>query len=102
MALTKREAEERAAALLKIARAPGSDPAIVASKTTRAPFGWICFYESRKYLETGEARYALAGNGPIVVNGHDGTAVMLSPLVSLSEQVEQYRREWGRVHDAAS
>jgi hypothetical protein len=102
MALTKREAEERAAAVLRIARDPGSDSAIVAAKTTRAPFGWICFYESRKFLETGESRYALAGNGPIVVNGRDGTAVMLSPLVSLADQVREYEREWGRVHDATA
>ena len=102
MALTKREAEESAARLLRIARNPGSDSAIVAARTTRAPFGWICFYESRKYLETHEDRHSLPEHAPIVVNGRDGTAVMLSPLVSLADQVRQYEREWGRVHDAAS
>lgn len=101
MALTKREAEQRAAALLRIARPPGARWAIWAAKTMRAPFGWICVYQSRQYLESGEVDYMLVGNGPIVVNGHDGTAVMESHRDSLEDLVARYEREWGRVPDSA-
>ena len=36
----------------------------------RKPYGWIFFYNSRRYLETRSPLLALAGNGPVVVERH--------------------------------
>jgi len=39
---------------------------IEAGRTIRRPYGWIVFYNSKKYLE-GDSHAALYGNGPLVV-----------------------------------
>jgi hypothetical protein len=37
------------------------------SATIEKPYGWIFFYNSPRYVETGELMYALVGQGPVVV-----------------------------------
>ena len=41
---------------------------IVDSLTLEKPYGWVFFYNSRKFVETGLLQYRLAGNGPVIVN----------------------------------
>lgn len=60
---------------------PGGDVAVVVTDATiERPWGWVFFYESRRFLETGDFPSRLVGNAPIVVNGatghaeHSGTA----------------------------
>lgn len=95
MGLTKRQAEERAAALLRANRERGSDWAIIASRTTKASFGWICWYDSVTFLKTNESRCAIAGAGPIVVNGRDGTAELAGSGVPIADLIQMYERKWG-------
>jgi hypothetical protein len=33
---------------------------------------WVVTYNTRRFAETGEIRYALAGNGPLIVNRRTG------------------------------
>ena len=33
---------------------------------------WVVTYNTRRFSETGEIRYALAGNGPLIVNRRTG------------------------------
>lgn len=40
---------------------------IIESWTIEKPYGWIFFYNSRRYVETGELLYSLVGQGPVVV-----------------------------------
>ena len=40
---------------------------IIESMTIEKPYGWIFFYNSRRYVETGELAYALIGQGPVIV-----------------------------------
>lgn len=41
--------------------------AIIESETIEKPYGWIFFYNSRRYVESGDLVYAFAGQGPVVV-----------------------------------
>jgi hypothetical protein len=41
---------------------------VVDESTIEKPFGWIFFYQSKKFLETGIFMHRLAGNGPVFVN----------------------------------
>ena len=41
-------------------------------ETIEKPFGWVFFYNSKKYLETGELREMLAGNAPFIVDKSNG------------------------------
>lgn len=40
---------------------------IVDEDTVTLPWGWVFFYNSREYLETGDDLYTIAGNAPIAV-----------------------------------
>jgi Immunity protein 35 len=54
-------AEEAVAAL-------GDEFAMISDKTIEVSGGWIFFYNSREFIETGNPISALAGNGPIFVD----------------------------------
>ena len=34
---------------------------------------WVAIYNTRKYVETGRSRFALAGNGPLFIDCETGT-----------------------------
>ncbi|TGL15866.1 YrhB domain-containing protein [Leptospira meyeri] len=47
----------------------GEDSArIIDELTIIKPYGWIFFYQSKKYLETKDNKYLLFGTGPILLN----------------------------------
>jgi hypothetical protein len=58
--------------------------------TIERPFGWVFFYTSRLYLETGEIRYALAGNAPFTVNRHTGEIVKTGTARPVHEYIAEY------------
>jgi Immunity protein 35 len=66
--LTKSEALELVSkGLQQMSRS--ADPfVVVEEKTIETPFGWVFFYNSKRFVETGEYQYQLAGNGPVIVN----------------------------------
>ncbi|WP_343639681.1 YrhB domain-containing protein [Roseateles sp.] len=70
---------------------PGGDSLVLLLQhTIERPFGWVFFYTSRLYRETGEARYALAGNAPFIVNRRSGEVV----ITGTARPVEQYIAEY--------
>lgn len=44
------------------------DVAIMDEHTREEDFGWVFFYESKTYLQTGDFRHRLVGNGPLIVD----------------------------------
>ncbi len=38
------------------------------ARTITRSYGWIFFWQSKKFLETGDTAYAIAGNGPLFVD----------------------------------
>jgi len=66
--LDKQSALERVSKRLE-EKAPTDDRWVVRDdKTIEKPFGWIFFYNSEKFLATGNVLHRLAGNGPVFVN----------------------------------
>ena len=53
-----------------------SKSAILTDKIEEHEFGWVFYYNSQEYLETGDFRYALGGNAPIIVNRRNGELVV--------------------------
>jgi len=47
-------------------------------------FGWIFFYNSKEFIETGSLSAALAGNSPIVVRRRDGMVLETGTAEPLS------------------
>jgi len=51
--------------------------AIVDEETITKPYGWVYFYNSRRFLETRDILYGIAGNGPLIVLASTGEVVTL-------------------------
>lgn len=70
---SRENAEKRVAELLNADYHADDDCLVILSELTiEKDYGWIFFYQSRKYLETGEFSHILAGNGPVVFESESG------------------------------
>ena len=91
--LTKTEALELVSKRLSNMSSP-SDPFVVVEKSTiEKPFGWVFFYNSKKFIETGEFCYRLAGNGPVIVNKEDGSVQFFGANRPPLELVAEYEQK---------
>lgn len=54
------------------------------------PYGWIFFYNSRRFVETGNVIYALGGNGPVVVERTTGRITHLGTARPFEEEVADF------------
>jgi hypothetical protein len=48
-------------------------PEMIVTRVDDHELGWIVYYDSRPHYETGEFRFALAGNAPYLVSREDGS-----------------------------
>jgi len=64
-----------------------------AAKGGNKEFGWVFFYESRKYLETREGKYLLAGGGPAVVEKEDGSIHFLGTQKRSETSIRGYEEQ---------
>jgi Immunity protein 35 len=88
--LTKPEALELVAKKLRQMSAPDAPFIVDDAGTIEKPYGWVFFFNSKTYLETEDYRYALAGNGPVIVNKHDATVEFFGTFKSPSEFIAEY------------
>lgn len=68
---------------------------IVDADTQEHAFGWVFFYNSKEYLETGDFIYAIAGNAPVVVL-RDGTVRTTGTAQPLAEYLKAIEAEVNR------
>ncbi len=64
--------------------------AVMQDATLDLPYGWVFFYNSRAYLETGDDRSALIGNAPIIFNRVSGDL----RVTGTAHPIEHYIREY--------
>ena len=68
----------------------GDELVVLEEETIEKEYGWIFFYTSRRFLETGNVNYMLAGNAPIVVDKRTGKLTWLGT----AEPFENYLRPY--------
>jgi hypothetical protein len=69
----------------------GDDELVIRDdRTIERDFGWVFFYTSRRFLETGDIRHVPLGNAPIIVDRIDAT---LHPT-GTDQPVEEYIRAY--------
>lgn len=92
-----RISKERA---LEIARAeiatlkPGTEFVILSDKTLERTFGWVFFYTTQQYRQTGNPSFAVPGAGPLIVLRADGSTQFLSTSVPPAVAVEEFEKRW--------
>ncbi len=60
------------------------------TKAQEELFGWVFFYQSKNFLETGELSSMLAGNSPFIVNRNDGRVSVTGTAKTIEEYIEDY------------
>ncbi len=62
--------------------------------TIEKPYGWVFFYNSRRYVETGNMIHALIGHGPVIFVAKTGEIIELGstiPATAAISEVESKR-----------
>lgn len=70
---------------------PAEDELVIFDDVTiERPWGWVFFFGSRLWRETREIRYAIAGNGPYLVERDTGKLIQLGTHASPEHFIERY------------
>jgi hypothetical protein len=94
--LTKTEAMALVSSRLEQMSTSGDPYVVVEESTIEKPFGWVFFYNSKKFVDTGISRYRLAGNGPAIVNKNDGTIEFCGSNKPPEELIGEYEKKLAR------
>jgi hypothetical protein len=78
--------------LKKLPASPPIELVILDQHTIETDFGWVFFWNSKKYIETGNFQYCIPGNGPIIVDRRDGSVHGTPSACPIEESVERYRK----------
>lgn len=65
---------------------------ILDDATIEKPWGWVFFYTSRRFHETGDVRYALAGNAPYLVERATGRVLATGTAYPTADYIANYER----------
>ena len=65
---------------------------VVNSSTLEFENGYVFFWTSKKYFETREFKYALAGNSPYIVDKRDGTLHMTGTAHRIEYYIDQFNQ----------
>lgn len=87
-------AEARALAAKKVgeghSQPSGVCPIIVDDATIARDWGWVFLYENKRRLETGNFRFGMVGNHPVVVRKDGKVEYLPRTAPTLEESVLQY------------
>ena len=75
--MNKAEAATIAAKYVKTLRGSRRHDYTLLEYSLETSVGWVFWYQSRKYVETGDFTYAVFGLGPVLVDKRDGSAHLL-------------------------
>jgi hypothetical protein len=63
---------------------------LLLEETKEFELGWVFFYQSRKFIESGDCRDMLGGNAPIIVNKRDGSVHVAGTSHAVEKYIEDY------------
>jgi Immunity protein 35 len=87
--ITSDEAKMIAIRYLDELQKKSGDP-LQLTKTQEESFGWVFFYQSKEYMQTGVLSSALAGNAPFIVSRRDGAVHVLGTVHPADVYVKEY------------
>ncbi len=70
------------------------DFVLMEEKTIERPFGWVFFYATRQFIQTGDRNFLVPGSAPFVVNRSDGTVEQLPTSVPPARAIELHEKRW--------
>lgn len=91
--LNAKEAEKIAIAFIQNLKSDESLE-ILEQFTEEHDFGFVFYYNSRKYKETGDIRYMAVGAGPLIVDRRLRKAIPISTSIEPAEAISEYGDRW--------
>ena len=85
---------------LATAELAGDSHDFVITSTSEHEFGWVFNYAPRKYSETGDDRYLVPGNTPIVVTRDGKVGSLGDTSMEPEDAIEEQLKAWRRTHPA--
>lgn len=64
--------------------------------TIEKQWGWVFFYQSSEYLETGDFSSQLAGNAPFIVNKYTGELIATGTALPIEDYINEYEQQIGQ------
>ena len=96
--LTQQQAEAVALAVINRLDPYWPDrPPHVITLVTPHRLGWLFYYQSEEYIRTGSVSAMLAGNGPILVSGSDGSYIAVGTAAPFEARLLEAEIELERV-----
>lgn len=77
---------------------PEDSLVLLHDETIEKSWGWVFFYQSKRYVDTGNPSAILAGNGPVVILRESGSIHHLGTAFSPEDEIAEFEREQG-LHD---
>lgn len=65
---------------------------LLEDQTIEKSWGWVFFYTSKKWHETRDICYAIAGNAPILVERNTGRLIATGTAMATERYIENYER----------
>ena len=78
--------------LAEVPRKSPNELSVMDEHTIETDFGWVFFWNSKKYLQTGDLAHALAGNAPLIVDRRDGSLHETSTAKPVEDCIDEYRK----------
>jgi hypothetical protein len=69
---------------------PDDEWVILERHTIERHWGWVFFYDSRRHQETGDIRFAVAGNAPYFVRRTDGALFVAGTAFPVERYIEDF------------
>jgi hypothetical protein len=63
---------------------------ILDEHTIERPWGWVFFFSSRRYVETADLQFAIAGNGPFFVRRTDGAVFQAGTALPVEDYLRNF------------
>ncbi|MBW8185385.1 YrhB domain-containing protein [Shewanella nanhaiensis] len=69
----------------------GEELVILDDETLTESFGWVFFYNTKKFQETGDFRYMVGGNAPIIIDKKSGRLSETGTAYEISHYINEYK-----------
>ncbi|MGN6151599.1 MAG: YrhB domain-containing protein [Lysobacteraceae bacterium] len=78
----------------------GEPLALLDARTLESDFGWVFFYESARFLESGESSARMAGNAPLIVSRANGEVIVTGTAMPVAHDLARHADDcWRPVGD---
>ncbi len=63
---------------------------LLLNNTIEFKYGWVFFYQTKIFVETGNPNYMLMGNAPIIINKFDSSCHITGTHKDIQEFIDEY------------